>query len=206
MVRRIAVPATPRRPAPRVRDVKPRITEPADVVDDLETPTKRRRPGRIDIDLAMEMERAAAARAMKVVMEAKKQERNLKRRRQRLLKKASGLSAEDLERIALLKRCGLQPAGDEADVPHGSAKSSPQTLSSAPAGPIAAETDIPMVDVEQPSSKDVAHVDAVPGDPRGDASGDDPSAAASVSAAAMLPPPAGEPRGSATEDEEEDDA
>ncbi len=175
-------------------------------MDDLETPTKRRRPGRIDIDLAMEMERAAAARAMKVVMEARKQERNLKRRRQRLLKKASGLSADDLERIALLKRCDLQPAGDEADVPHGSAKSTPQTLSSAPAGPVAVETDIPMVVPGQPSCKDAAHDDAVPDEPRGDASGDDPSAAASVSAAAMLPPPAGEPRGSATENEEEDDA
>ena len=71
---------------------------------------------------------------------------------------------------------------------------------------MAVETDIPMVVPEQPSSKGVAHDDAVPGDPRGDASGDDPSAAASVSAAAMLPAPAGEPRGSAIEDEEEDDA
>ena len=184
MARRIAVPATPRRPAPRVRDVKPRIQKPADVVDDLETPTKRRRPGRIDIDLAMEMERAAAARAMKVVMEAKKQERNLKRRSQRLLKKASGLSAEDLERIALLKRCGLQPTGEEADVPHG----------------------IPMVASEQPSNQVMAHDEAVPGDSRGDASGDHPSAAASVSATSMLPPPEGEPRGSATADEEEADA
>ena len=158
MARRTALPATPRKPSPRVRDATPRTQEPAEATDDIETPTKRRRPGRIDIDLAMEMERAAAARAMKVVMEAKKQERNLKRRRQRLLKKASGLSAEDLERIALLKRCGLQPGGEEADEPHGSSKSSPQTKSASPDAQTVAETEIHREATEHPN-QDVATVD-----------------------------------------------
>jgi len=205
MARRTALPATPRKPSPRVRDSKPRTQEPAEATDDIETPTKRRRPGRIDIDLAMEMERAAAARAMKVVMEAKKQERNLKRRRQRLLKKASGLSAEDLERIALLKRCGLQPGGEEADEPHGSSKSSPQTKSASPDAQTVAETEIHREATEHPNQDVTTVDDADPGVSRSGSSGDNLIAPATASTTAILPPPEGEPRGSATENEEEDE-
>ena len=44
--------------------------------------------------------------AQKKVQEAKSQARNERRKKQRLLKKAASLNAEDLERIAVLKRCG----------------------------------------------------------------------------------------------------
>ena len=45
--------------------------------------------------------------AQKEVAEARRQARNERRKKQRLIKKAANLSAEDLERIAVLKRCGL---------------------------------------------------------------------------------------------------
>ena len=52
--------------------------------------------------------------AQKSVAEARKIGRNERRKKQRLFTKAIGLSAEDLERIAVLKRCGLQNASSKA--------------------------------------------------------------------------------------------
>jgi hypothetical protein len=46
-------------------------------------------------------------RAQKAVSEARAQAKNERRKKARLLKKAAGLSPADLERIAVLKRCGL---------------------------------------------------------------------------------------------------
>ena len=68
---------------------------------------KRQRAPRIDIDAtiaAAQQEMQAAARAMAA---ARRQARNEKRKKQRLVRKAAGLSSQDLERIAVLKRCGL---------------------------------------------------------------------------------------------------
>lgn len=48
-----------------------------------------------------------AKKAAKVVQDAKTNARNQRRKKQRLMKKAQTLSADDLERIALLKRVGL---------------------------------------------------------------------------------------------------
>lgn len=80
--------------------------------------------------------------------DARRNARNEKRKKQRLMKKASSLTAEDLERIAVLKRCGLwNPAetavpgeaatsdGDEAgaDEPDGAAVPAAAAASSASA-------------------------------------------------------------------------
>ena len=43
---------------------------------------------------------------------AKTAQKNQKKQKQRLIRKAGGLSAEDLERIAVLKRCGLYADDD----------------------------------------------------------------------------------------------
>jgi len=56
--------------------------------------------------------------AKKLEAEAKKLMRNEKRKKQRLMKKASNLTPDDLERIAVLKRCGLwDPANGVTIVP-----------------------------------------------------------------------------------------
>lgn len=68
---------------------------------------KRARAPKIDIDAAIAGWQLEAKRAAKVMAEAKTAARNERRKKQRLMKKAQTLSAEDLERIALLKRVGL---------------------------------------------------------------------------------------------------
>jgi hypothetical protein len=50
---------------------------------------------------------ATVKQQVKLAAEAKRQERNMKRKKQRLMKKAAALSSEDLLRIAVVKRCGL---------------------------------------------------------------------------------------------------
>ena len=54
--------------------------------------------------------------AQKKVQEAKTQAKNERRKKQRLLKKAASLNAEDLERIAVLKRCGWTKIDDAPDL------------------------------------------------------------------------------------------
>ena len=72
-----------------------------------------RRPGQrikkptIDLDDAILRARTALKEAQKKVAAAKAEARNEKRRKQRLLRKASSLSVADLERIQVLKRCGF---------------------------------------------------------------------------------------------------
>ena len=71
---------------------------------------RTKRP-RIDLDDSISKAKQAMKEAQKSVAEARKVGRNERRKKQRLMKKAIGLSADDLERIAVLKRCGLDPAG-----------------------------------------------------------------------------------------------
>jgi hypothetical protein len=68
---------------------------------------KRQRAPRIDIDASIAAAHAEMKRAAKLMTEARRDARNEKRKKQRLMKKAAGLNSEDLERIAVLKRCGL---------------------------------------------------------------------------------------------------
>ena len=61
----------------------------------------------IDLDGSMRKAREEMARAATEVARARAQIRNDKKKKQRLVKKAGALSAQDLERMAVLKRCGL---------------------------------------------------------------------------------------------------
>ena len=67
----------------------------------------RQKAPTIDID-AQIYAAAQQIRAASIAMSAaKRMARNEKRKKQRLSKKAQGLSVEDLERLAVIKRCGL---------------------------------------------------------------------------------------------------
>lgn len=68
---------------------------------------KRRQLPRIDLDKTIEDAKEAIKKASKAMAEARVQARNERRKKARLLKKAATLSPQDLERIAVLKRCGL---------------------------------------------------------------------------------------------------
>lgn len=76
-------------------------------------PRKRKPP--IDIDTHIAAARQAMKEAQKQVAAARSQARNERRKKQRLVKKAATLTAEDLERIAVLKRCGVDPARNVAN-------------------------------------------------------------------------------------------
>ena len=58
------------------------------------------------------------------MMEARRVNKNEKRKKKRLLRKAAQLSSEDLERIAVLKRCGLETKDAQSAKPkqHGAAQ------------------------------------------------------------------------------------
>ena len=88
-----------------------------------------------------------AAMSRKMLMAAKHASRNSKKAKQRLIKKAGKLSPEDLERIAVLKRCGLydDDGADDADNAEGEAGAKrSQKVSSA--GPSLAETKRPRLE------------------------------------------------------------
>jgi hypothetical protein len=61
----------------------------------------------IDYDAKIQEAAASIKEMSKAMAAAKSAQRNERRKKQRLLKKAACLSPEDLERIAVLKRCGL---------------------------------------------------------------------------------------------------
>ena len=77
---------------------------------------KRAKRPAIDLDAAIRDAAAAMKAAQKKVQEAKTQAKNERRKKQRLLKKAATLNAEDLERIAVLKRCGWTKSDDLPDL------------------------------------------------------------------------------------------
>lgn len=78
---------------------------------------KRPKRPRIDLDDSISKAKQAMKAAQKSVAEARKVGRNERRKKQRLLKKAIGLSADDLERIAVLKRCGLDTSKCKGSAP-----------------------------------------------------------------------------------------
>ena len=69
-------------------------------------PPKGSRP-KIDIDDEIDEANRLAEVTKKMMQAAKAAQRNSRRTKQRLVRKAGKLSAADLERIATLKRCGL---------------------------------------------------------------------------------------------------
>ena len=86
-----------------------REEEPAEGSAASQKPAKRQRKAPVDIDLHNATARTKMKEAQKMVSAAKAQARNEKRKKQRLMKKAATLTSEDLERIAVWKRCGMDP-------------------------------------------------------------------------------------------------
>jgi len=78
------------------------------------TKARRARP-MIDLDDHIRKAQDAIKQARKQVQTARMQAKLEKRKKTRLMRKASSLNIEDLERIAVLKRCGLIQA---AAAPH----------------------------------------------------------------------------------------
>ena len=62
---------------------------------------------KIDLDEEIRQANALAAMSRKMLNAARSSSRNNRKAKQRLIRKAGKLSPEDLERIAVLKRCGL---------------------------------------------------------------------------------------------------
>ena len=69
----------------------------------------------IDLDKEIEEANTLATMSRKLMVAARSIERNNKKCKSRLIRKAGKLSAEDLERIAVLKRCGLYSEAAEAE-------------------------------------------------------------------------------------------
>ena len=96
-------------------------------------PSKKReaRP-KIDLDERIREARQRMADAAKAISEARAEAKNDRRKKARLVKKASGLNPEDLERIAVLKRCGLfVPAAVTGETGHSGASGSGSASSAA---------------------------------------------------------------------------
>ena len=68
---------------------------------------KRKDLPRIDLDQSIEEAKEAMKRAVKAMADARARAKNERRKQARLLKKAATLSPAGVERIAVLKRCGL---------------------------------------------------------------------------------------------------
>ena len=84
----------------------------------------RRVMPRLDLDDSIAAAREAIKQAKKDMMEARRVNKNEKRKKKRLLRKAAQLSSEDLERIAVLKRSGWE-AGDAHSAKKGRQMGSP---------------------------------------------------------------------------------
>lgn len=129
------------------------------------SPRKRRQTPKIDIDAAIARHMAEVKEAAKLVHEARKHARNEKRKKQRLMKKAASLTPEDLERIAVLKRCGLwQPSVDAAEAPL--AEGGAEVASGSSSGSPAANTEPPALPppASPPSDPEARSGDEAPED------------------------------------------
>ena len=108
-----------------------------------------KRAARPSIDLDDEIRRAndLAAMSRKMLTAARNVSRNNKTAKQRLIKKAGKLSPEDLERIAVLKRCGLFEEGpeDEAKASEAEGEASKGSKKGSTGGPSLAESKRPKV-------------------------------------------------------------
>ena len=96
-------------------------TSPASSKAEPKASPKAKRAAKPKIDLDDEIRRAneLASVSRKMLMAAKASSKNNKKAKQRLIKKAGKLSPEDLERIAVLKRCGLFVDNTDDDVDEG---------------------------------------------------------------------------------------
>ena len=96
---------------------------------------------KIDLDDEIRQANQLAAMSRKMLTAAKNVSRNNRKAKQRLIKKAGKLSPEDLERIAVLKRCGMYDEDGEEKETDNAAGESPGKSGEkkSPAGPSAAE-------------------------------------------------------------------
>ena len=86
---------------------------------------------RIDIDDEIEEANKLSAVMKKLAHAAKMAERNSQRCKQRLIRKCGKLSAADLERMSVLKRCGLLPGASAVDGTSATTTSSSSSCSAA---------------------------------------------------------------------------
>ena len=99
-------------------------------------PRARPQRPRIDLDEQISQANQLAQVTKKMLNAARSAQRNQKRQKQRLIRKAGKLSAQDLERIAVLKRCGLYADDDEEPTGSSSSRKEDTTREVAPvAGP-----------------------------------------------------------------------
>ena len=96
---------------------------------------------KIDIDDEITEANRLAEITRRMMQAAKAAQRNSRRCKQRLVRKAGKLSAGDLERIAVLKRCGL--CVEDEDLPRTTSAASSSSGSAEPASS-AATTPIPL--------------------------------------------------------------
>lgn len=91
-----------------------------------ESSRRRKRVDRpeIDLDSNIREARATIQRAQAALAQARQQAKQDRRKKARLIRKACHLSPADLERIAVLKRCGLTGIDPEARRPHDDAAAS----------------------------------------------------------------------------------
>ena len=117
---------------------------PASAKAEAKASTRSKRAAKPKIDLDDEIRRAndLAAMSRKMLSVAKQTSRNNRKAKQRLIKKAGKLSPEDLERIAVLKRCGLYQEEDEdgEDGPDGSGDADSRRKTPQQSGPSEAES------------------------------------------------------------------
>ena len=97
-------------------------------------PKAKARP-RIDLDENIEQANKLYSVMNKLAKAAKSAERNGQRVKQRLLKRASKLSVADLERVAVLERCGLLP-DDSTSSPSTPASTSSGSTPGSPGHPV----------------------------------------------------------------------
>lgn len=87
---------------------------------------------RIDIDDDIESANELNVMMKKLAHAAKMQQRNSLRCKARLVKKCGKMSVQDLERLAVLKRCGLLVQDDADDLPTASSSASTVSLTGTP--------------------------------------------------------------------------
>ena len=92
---------------------------------------------RIDLDEQISQANKLAEVSKKMLSAARTAQKNQKKQKQRLIRKAGKLSAQDLERIAVLKRCGLYAGEEDGDTEAGSGQQAEVDPNEAPVqGPV----------------------------------------------------------------------
>ena len=129
------------------------------------SPKKRKSTPKIDIDVAIARHMEEVKAAAKLVHQARKQARNEKRKKQRLMKKAANLTPDDLERIAVLKRCGLWQPGAEALDGQALMGAGGGSASSSPVAEVPAEVLVPLPPPEAPATDGEGSSDEEPRKP-----------------------------------------